>query len=41
MNKLKSSQNDVVETQELNRKADEVQKPEDAAAVIKQYEDII
>ena len=33
--------NDVTETQELNKKAEEVQKPEDAAAVIKQYEEII
>ena len=32
---------DVMETQELNKKAEEVDKPEDAAAVIKQYEDII
>ena len=33
--------NDFVETQQLNKKAEEVQKPEDAAAVIKQYERII
>ena len=33
--------NDVTETQELNKKAEEVQKLEDAAAVIKQYEEII
>ena len=33
--------NDIIETQELNEKADKVEKPEDAAAVIKQYEDII
>ena len=33
--------NDFVETQQLNKKAKEVQKPEDAAAVIKQYEGII
>ena len=33
--------NDVVETHELNKKAEEVQKPEDAARVIRQYEDII
>ena len=33
--------NDFVETQQLNKKAEEVQKPEDAAAVIKQYEGII
>ena len=33
--------NDIIETQELNEKADKVQKPEDAAAVIKQYEGII
>ena len=32
---------DVAETQELNKKAEEFDKPEDAAAVIKQYEDII
>ena len=33
--------NDVVETHELNKKAEEVQKPEDAARVIRQHEDII
>ena len=33
--------NDIIKTQELNEKADKVEKPEDAAAVIKQYEDII
>ena len=33
--------NDVVETQELNKKAEEVYKPEDAPAVVKRYEDII
>ena len=33
--------NDVVERQKLNKKAKEVEKPEDAAAIIKQYEDII
>ena len=33
--------NDITETQELNEKADKVEKPEDAAAVIKQYEDIL
>ena len=33
--------NDIIETDELNKKAGEVQKPEDAAAVIKQYEEII
>ena len=33
--------NDVVETQKLNKKAEEVQNPEEAAAVIKEYEDII
>ena len=33
--------NDIIETKELNEKADKVEKPEDAAAVIKQYEDII
>ena len=32
---------DVAETQELNKKAEEFDKLEDAAAVIKQYEDII
>ena len=32
---------DVVKTRELNKKAEEVDKPEDAAAVIKQYQDII
>ena len=31
----------MVETEELNKKEKEVQKPEDAAAVIKQYEEII
>ena len=30
----------MVETEELNKKEKEVQKPEDAAAVIKQYEEI-
>ena len=33
--------NEVVETDELNKQAEEVQKPEDAADLIKQYEDII
>ena len=33
--------NDVVETDELNKKAEEVQKPEEAAEVIQQYEEII
>ena len=31
----------MVETEELNNKVEKVQKPDDAAAVIKQYEDII
>ena len=33
--------NDIIETQELNEKADKVEKPEDTATVIKQYEAII
>ena len=33
--------NDVVETQESNRKAEEVDKPKDNAVIIKQFEDII
>ena len=33
--------NDITETQEINEKADKAEKPEDAAAVIKQYEDIL
>ena len=33
--------NEVAETDELNKQAEEVQKPEDAADLIKQYEDII
>ena len=33
--------NDIVETDQLNKKAEEVQKPEEAAAIIKQYEEII
>ena len=33
--------NDIIETEELNKMAEEVEKPEDAAAIIKQYEDII
>ena len=33
--------NDIIETEELNEEAGKVEKPEDAAAIIKQYEDII
>ena len=33
--------NDVVETQELNNKAEDVQNPEGAVTVIKEYEEII
>ena len=33
--------NNTVETEELNKMAEEVEKPKNAAAVIKQYEDII
>ena len=33
--------NEVVETDELNKQAEEVQKPGDLADLIKQYEDII
>ena len=33
--------NDIIGKRELNETADKVEKPEDAAAVIKQYEDII
>ena len=33
--------NDVIESDGLNEKANKVEKPEDAATVIKQYEDII
>ena len=33
--------NDVTETQESNKQAEEVQKPKDPAAVIKQYEEVI
>ena len=33
--------NEVVETDELNKQAEEVQKPKDTANLIKQYEDII
>ena len=33
--------NDLIETDELNKKADKVEKPENAAAVIKQYKEII
>ena len=33
--------NDLIETDKLNKKAEKVEKPENAAAVIKQYEEII
>ena len=33
--------NDAIETEELNEKADKAEKPEDGAEIIKQYEDII
>ena len=33
--------NEVMETDELNKQAEEVQKPEDAADSIRQYENII
>ena len=33
--------NDIIETKELNEKTDKLEKREDAAVVIKQYEDII
>ena len=33
--------NDIIETEELNEKADKKEKPEDATPIIKQYEDII
>ena len=33
--------NDVIESDELNKQVEEVQKPEDAADLIKQYERII
>ena len=33
--------NDIIETEELNEKADKVEKLKDAAAITKQYEDII
>ena len=33
--------NDIIGKRELSEKADKVEKPEDVAAVIKQYEDII
>ena len=33
--------NEVVESKELNKKAEEIQEPEEAAKVIKQQEDII
>ena len=33
--------NGIIQTEELNEKADKVEKPEDAAAIIKQYEGII
>ena len=32
---------DIIETEELNEKADEVEKSEDAATIIKQYKEII
>ena len=32
--------NDIIKTEELNEEADQAEKPEDAAAIIKQYEDI-
>ena len=32
---------EILETEELNKNAEKVQKPEGAAAIIKQYEDII
>ena len=32
---------EVVEPEELNKEAEEIQQPEEAAKVIKQYEDII
>ena len=33
--------NDVIETEELNEKAEKVEKPEDEAEIIKQYEKIL
>ena len=33
--------NEIIETEELNEKAEKVEKPGDAAAIIKQDEDII
>ena len=33
--------NDVIETEELNEKAEKVEKPEDEAEIIKQYEEIL
>ena len=33
--------NDIIENDELNEKTDKVEKPEDAATVVKQYENII
>ena len=33
--------NDIIETEELNEKADRVEKPNDGTDIIKQYEDII
>ena len=33
--------NETIETEELNERADRVKKPEDAADIIKQYEEII
>ena len=33
--------NDIIETEELNEKADKAEKPVDVAEIIKQYEDII
>ena len=33
--------NEIFETEELHEKADKAEKPEDAVALIKQYEDII
>ena len=33
--------NDIIEAEELNEKADRVEKPNDGTDIIKQYEDII
>ena len=33
--------NEVVESDELNKETEEIQRPEEAAKVIKRYEDII